>query len=193
MQLLTEEYLNINKDLHDRNKHYGTSGKEYIKFVMQLCDTFKTKDVLDYGCGKSTLAHNLPFKIKQYDPAILKYAELPEPADLVVCTDVLEHVEPEFLDNVLDHLTSLTKKIAFFSIATCSSKKSLIDGRNAHLTVQPYHWWLPKLWSRFEIINLMNDVNNFIVVLSNLSPQARGKTTHINGQLNGGNHENEKH
>ena len=43
----------------------------------------------------------LTFEIKEYDPAIPGKDSLPEPADIVVCSDVLEHIEPNYLLNVL--------------------------------------------------------------------------------------------
>jgi hypothetical protein len=41
--------------------------------------------------------------------------------------------------------------IAFITIHTGPAMKTLPDGRNAHLTQQPMEWWLPKLWSRWDI------------------------------------------
>lgn len=70
---------------------------------------------------------------------------------MVACIDVLEHIEPDYLEDVLDHLESLTEVILFCSIHTGPAGKTLDDGRNAHLIQQPYTWWLPKLWDRFEV------------------------------------------
>jgi hypothetical protein len=69
---------------------------------------------------------------------------------MVVCTDVLEHIEPEHLDAVLRHVCSLAKKAVFLQIATRPAKKCLPDGRNAHLTVQSAEWWLAKIPARIE-------------------------------------------
>ena len=109
-----------------------------------------------HGCGKSTLANNLPFHINQYDPCIEKYAGTPEAADIVVCTDVLEHIEPDYLDNVLDDLQRLTRKVGFFTVATRPAVKTLSDGRNAHLIQRPVEWWVPKLCERFMLTMIQN-------------------------------------
>lgn len=167
MQLITNQYCDLNKDLHASNASYGTSGQKYLNEVIDLCKGFKTQDVLDYGCGKSTLAINLPFPIKQYDPAVAKYSAMPKAADIVVCTDVLEHIEPVCLDDVLDHLKSLTLKAAFLSIATRPARKVLADGRNAHLIQRPAKWWIERLWDRFEVINFSQEEGNFNVVVIN--------------------------
>jgi len=63
---------------------------------------------LDYSCGKETLANALPqFTVHGYDPAIPGLDIHPEPRDLFICTNVLEHVEPEFLDMVIDDKASV--------------------------------------------------------------------------------------
>lgn len=102
--------------------------------------------VLDYGCGQGTLrtalkAQGFAPDVMEYDPAIKGKDGLPKPAELVACTDVLEHVEPEKLPAVLAHLRRLTLKAAFLLIATRKANKTLPDRRNAHLIVRPADWW----------------------------------------------------
>lgn len=154
----------MNQELHEK-PHYGTSGVRHANQVQALAASLQTQDILDYGCGKSTLANNLPFKIKQYDPAIPKYNKTPNPADLVVCTDVLEHIEPEYIDNVLDDLKRVTGKRGLFVIATRPAQKHLPDGRNAHLIQENGLWWLTKLWDRFEVLGVQNTNNEELLVI----------------------------
>jgi 2-polyprenyl-3-methyl-5-hydroxy-6-metoxy-1,4-benzoquinol methylase len=142
MQLISDNYKELNEKLHKTNKEYGKSGKHNVDDVLKLSRMLDTTDILDYGCGKSTLQQQLPFKIQQYDPAVPKYSKLPSPADIVVCTDVLEHIEPDNLANVLLHIHELTKRAAFLVIATRPAKKILEDGRNAHLIIKDMVWWL---------------------------------------------------
>ena len=103
---------------------------------------------------------------QDYDPAIPGKDAPPGPADLVVCTDVLEHVEPEHLDAVLDDLQRLAKKSLFLLIATRPASKALPDGRNAHLTIEPPKWWIPKLMERLDLIFYKSMGNEFIAVLN---------------------------
>jgi hypothetical protein len=70
---------------------------------------------------------------------------------MVTCIDVLEHIEPDCLDNVLDDLERLAEVLVFLTIHTGPAAKVLSDGRNAHLTQQPIEWWLPKIWNRFDL------------------------------------------
>lgn len=149
--LITPEYKDLNRRLHEERPDYGTSGSKYAPTVLKLCEGLKTTSVLDYGCGKGTLANNIPFPIWEYDPCVPGKDEQPRAADIVVCTDVLEHVEPSRLTDVLGNIASLTKKVAYFVVATRPAKKTLPDGRNAHLIQKPAVWWRDTLARHFEI------------------------------------------
>lgn len=156
MELITNEYRKLNEKLHNINLNYGVSGHCYSENVLQLSRKLNSQDILDYGCGKCTLANTLPFAIKKYDPAIRAFADEPDPADIVTCTDVMEHIEPDLLDNVLTHLRSKTIKIAYFVISTEPAKKILDDGRNAHLIVRDGKFWFNKIADYFNIITYSN-------------------------------------
>ncbi len=153
--LISPEYASLNEQLHHSNPLYGTSGKQWAQKVADLARQVGAPHILDYGCGKQTLAAALPdFKVVGYDPAVPGLDSPPAPADLVVCTDVLEHVEPQFIDEVLDDLCRVTSKVAFVTVATRPAVKTLADGRNAHLTVQPLAWWKSSFECRFDIVEV---------------------------------------
>lgn len=154
--LYSPEYQKQQEKLHNQEEFYGVKAEEYGEIVSMLVDRMEIDHLLDYGCGRiqsltKTLKPSRSITYQGYDIGVPEYADPPVPADMVVCIDVLEHIEPEYLDNVLDHLEELTEVILFASIHTWPAGKTLDDGRNAHLTQQPYNWWLPKLWERFEI------------------------------------------
>ena len=150
---ISEDYRALNEALHASNDAYGTSSARHAPTVEQLAAGLGTIDILDYGCGKGLLARNMSFPIKEYDPAVVSKRQAPNPADLVICTDVLEHVEPEFIEAVLDDLKRVTKRFGFFTVATRPAKKVLADGRNAHILIRPAPWWLEQISQRFDVIN----------------------------------------
>lgn len=155
--LITPTYAALNADLHISNPGYGASSGKWYSDVVRVIQETGAKSVLDYGCGKGHLFkmlqnHLSGISAMGYDPAIQKFSTLPEPADLVVCTDVLEHVEPEHLDAVLQHLRGLSKKAFCCYVATRVGNKKLGDGRNAHLIVQEDAWWENKLRAVFPTI-----------------------------------------
>lgn len=146
--LITENYKRIQGDLHARYDYgKGVDAPECAKIVKGLLDG---GTVLDYGCGQGHLARLLDsYEVEEYDPCIDGKDENPANADVVVCADVLEHIEPECLDDVLLHIRVLTKKFAIFVIATGSSKKVMSDGRQAHLIVEDQGFWFQKLTGMF--------------------------------------------
>ena len=154
-ELISESYRELNKKLHKENETYGTSGARQAEVVRKVCESLKTTDVLDYGCGKGMLAHVLNFPIKEYDPCVEGKDSKPEPADFVVCSDVLEHIEIESLDAVLEDLNRLTKKMAYLVIHSGPASKVLADGRNAHLIQEDFPWWIKKLSKYFKVKNAL--------------------------------------
>jgi hypothetical protein len=121
-----------------------------------MVDVMEIDRLLDYGCGHNrslmeTFKPERACKVQCYDPGVPEYSELPKPSQMVVCIDVLEHIEPELIDNVLDHLEHLTEQILFATVHTGPAGKVLSDGRNAHLIQEPAEWWLPKFQERFTL------------------------------------------
>jgi hypothetical protein len=165
---ITPEYLEQNRRLHEAGD-YGVQGKRWAPPVLKLCEELGTRDILDYGCGQRSLEAALGFPIRNYDPCIPGLDAPPEPADLVVCTDVLEHVEPQCLDDVLDDLKRVTRTAGLFLVATRPAVKFLPDGRNAHLIQQPKSWWLPRLEKRFRVSQVRDMQGEFAVIVRPLA------------------------
>lgn len=163
--MISEDYREQNRKLHESNPGYGTSSSRWVNFIDDLAAQTKAKTILDYGCGKALLSKGVSRPIINYDPCIAEHAHRPVQADLVVCTDVLEHIEPEHLDAVLDDIRALMKTTAFFTVATRPAMKVLEDGRNAHLLVESHKWWLPKLMDRWELDHFNASEGEFMCVM----------------------------
>ena len=164
--LITPEYRELNAKLHDRNPGYGAgyASSTWYPHISQFAKLLNASSILDYGCGKGQLGKSLSaWVVKGYDPAIPGRDDAPEPADLVVCTDVLEHIEPECLDAVMDDLKRLTIKGIFLTVALHPASKFLEDGRNAHLIQQKSEWWLPKIQARWDMRFFQAQVKDFVV------------------------------
>lgn len=132
-------------ELH-RRQSWGNAGKSHKDPIERLAVEISAATILDYGCGTGSLAAAmLPRRVSGYDPGIPGCSGMPKPCELVVCTDVLEHIEPDPIDAVLDHIFRLTGKAAYFVIATRPAKAILPDGRNAHICLHDAPWWLEQL------------------------------------------------
>jgi hypothetical protein len=163
VSLITEEYRKQNAELHRTTDAFGTSSYRWAEMVEKIARQMQCRTLLDYGAGKQTLGIALGGKLNYtaYDPAIPDISEPPDPADLVICTDVLEHIEPECLEDVLADLRRLTLKACFLVVGTRPAIKLLPDGRNAHLIVENGHWWIPRLmkhWSLRVVNNIAGEL-----------------------------------
>lgn len=162
---ISEAYRAEQKRLHE-DPNYGVASRTYAPIVAAVIKSRGIKEVLDYGAGKQRLKEALgdighDWTYRAFEPA---FAD-PEPshAEMVVCIDVLEHIEPEHLNAVLDELARLTKRVGLFTVHCGPARRVLSDGRNAHLTQKPPQWWLPKLWARFDVEMFAQCFGGFVV------------------------------
>jgi hypothetical protein len=167
-QTISAEYLAQQQELH-RNPTYGLASLSFAPVVKELMARYDVRSISDYGAGKQNLLRGLNelgvtgFDYFPYDPTFPDYGE-PKPADLVCCIDVLEHIEPDFLEAVLNDLRAITVKRGFFSVNCGPAMKFLADGRNAHLIQEPASWWLARLRQHFEISHLEEVSSGFWVL-----------------------------
>ncbi len=155
--LISDEYRHLNSALHETNEQYGAGvhTQKWYSPVVQFSQVIGANSILDYGSGKGALGKALShLLIVNYDPSIPDYSDEPDPADLVVSLDVLEHIEPDCIDNVLDDIQRCAKKGVFLTINMKPAGKVLADGRNAHILQRPIDWWLPRLMQRWQIVNV---------------------------------------
>lgn len=172
--LISDRYRDLQKQLHDTTV-YGTASAQYAPMVAKIIDQNSVSALLDYGAGsRLTLIKTISeqrlvkrkFDYRAYEPAIEMYAKAPEPAEMVACIDVLEHIEPDCLDDVLNDLKRLTLKIGFFTVSCEPAAKTLADGRNAHLIQEPPEWWLPRITDRFTLQTFQRNPGGFVVLVS---------------------------
>lgn len=160
-QLVSPEYQSQLDKMRDP-KHmprWGAGGQRHAQAVSAIVREYDVKALVDYGCGHGMLMAELEKLFKPgalalvgYDPGMPQFSALPEHTDMIVSTDVLEHVEPDKLDGVLTHIRMLTGKVAYLNIHTGPAKAVLPDGRNAHLIQQTAPWWKTKLEQYFTSV-----------------------------------------
>jgi 2-polyprenyl-3-methyl-5-hydroxy-6-metoxy-1,4-benzoquinol methylase len=154
--LISPEYAALNRQLHERDSEYGAHGDYRAEHVVKTARDNKYRSILDFGCGKGSLKPAIAsiapeLTVMEYDPAIPGKDALPEGAvDFLVALDVMEHIEPAYLPAVCEVMRDIKPKLAMLQIALTPALKTLPDGRNAHLIVQPPAWWLAQLKPYFE-------------------------------------------
>lgn len=148
-KLISDEYRAQLRRMY-AEQDWGGGGHKRADQVEAFAKKLRARTILDYGCGQGKLRAELSRRrsrlcVYEYDPGIAAKSGAPAPADLVVCTDVLEHVEPERLIPVLEHMRAMAGSGIYILVATRHANKDLPDGRNAHLIVRPIGWWEPML------------------------------------------------
>ncbi|MFG0333086.1 MAG: hypothetical protein ACF8TS_06980 [Maioricimonas sp. JB049] len=139
---------------------YGCSSEKLIARIFPEVLELRPGSILDYGCGQSRLVDMLRFdnnvEIFRYDPAIPGIDTLPVwHADLVINTDVMEHVPEEDVDDVLAEIRSISDR-AIFNIATAPARCILPNGQNAHCTVRSSDWWRARLQQHFDHVERLS-------------------------------------
>lgn len=149
MQLVSSEYKIVLTDTHriTENKWGGGHSVDKLPKYESLLKSLDVKTILDYGCANGKFKvymdkHKPQYTVYEYDPGIRGKDQLSDPADFLVCCDVMEHVEPDLLSNVMNHLQGLVLKGGFFNISTKEAITLLSDGTNAHKIVEGSDWWV---------------------------------------------------
>ena len=133
---ISDDYRATLQVLHERNP-WGTTGGAYAGDTIAkiLKNTPEIRTVLDYGCGEGGLkeyVEKLGVTDREwtlYDPGMKRFSGRPEGKfDLVVTTDVLEHVEPDKQDEVLLELIGYSNNFIFNEIACYKTHKQFREG-----------------------------------------------------------------
>lgn len=151
--------LNQYRKLHEQKKFPGNAVLRFVPEIADLVAEFGSKRLLDYGCGlgwqytreRIHLAWNTE-PPALYDPAVAEHsATLIGRFDGVLCTDVLEHVPEDELQQVIGEIAGFAGQWAFISVCCRPSKHiRLEDGQNVHITIRPFEWWQALLAPHFR-------------------------------------------
>lgn len=154
-----EEY-----DIPGKDTFRGSELMEMRRKLLICNDLFKFNSIYDFGCGKAD-AYNKRFQdpktknwfnglsdylnvpkenIHLYDPGVPKYevdADKSKKFDLVIATDVLEHIPSEDCEDVVDELFARANSLVFISVACYLAGTILADGNNAHCNIKHPKYW----------------------------------------------------
>jgi 2-polyprenyl-3-methyl-5-hydroxy-6-metoxy-1,4-benzoquinol methylase len=156
--MISDNLKKAYEDIH-KSTPFGKRSK-IPKDLKKFIEKLTPRSICDFGCGKGnlieTLKENFPnIEVTGYDPANEKFSRPLDDRffDLLISTDVLEHVEPEFINETLKFLSDKSRYI-YHKIALSPAKLILPDGRNAHLIQESPDWWRKKFLDlRYKILN----------------------------------------
>jgi hypothetical protein len=158
------------KHSKDESFSRGTALIKHMPYIAQLIQKYEIKSILDYGCGKAIFWKNnvltwkvmfqwpssIQGRLSLYDPAINEdvntftkgktelciHNTIPAGrSDLVICTDVLEHVPEHNIPSTLDSILIKSRRFVYLNISCYAATKTFPDGTNLHLTLKSPAWW----------------------------------------------------
>lgn len=157
----------FNEDYYEDGVRKHISGYEDYKWMptrsipeaLDIKECFNFKTCVDYGCAKGFLVHALriigcdaygedisEYAVQNCHPAVKDYVSLPNDKwyDLLICKDVLEHVEVEDLPSVIDQFKK--KSNQFFFVIPLGDKDRFrireYEVDITHVTKKDEEWWI---------------------------------------------------
>ena len=162
-EVISTAQRSLNAALHEADNKFGNRddgaglATNLHEALTRMNELGICRSVLDYGTGKGALVRklraNMPKKVtvEGYDPAITEFSTKPtKPSDVLLCLDVLEHIEMKSIDAVLRDIHALTNQFCYLVIDLQPAVKKLADGRNAHILLAPPEWWIGRVAQLFD-------------------------------------------
>jgi 2-polyprenyl-3-methyl-5-hydroxy-6-metoxy-1,4-benzoquinol methylase len=142
--------LELYKQLH-KERSYGDTGVDYIEDVLDFITQTKAETVLDFGSGTGSLAKNLRQKnilVDEFDPCYPGKEKISkEKYDLIITTDLLEHIYEDELNNIFEEMLYLKPKFMYHAISTREATILLPDQTNCHKTIKSMQWWYDRIYN----------------------------------------------
>lgn len=85
-------------------------------------------------------------------------------ADFGFCADVMEHIPPERVDDVLRSIADKVRHSAYFRISTILDGMGNLIGERLHLTVRPGIWWHEVVARSFLTVQLVRETADHVVI-----------------------------
>jgi SAM-dependent methyltransferase len=146
VRTFTEAHLKRHRRTHAEADGYGRHRHLYLQDpIRELAAEITRKEGrapswFDYGCGKGTFIEEMRKlavfgAVAGWDPAVDAFKTMPEGKfDIVTCLDVIDVVEPDFIDAVVSDVARATAGIAIFDVLTKPKATSKLKPH------PPFYW-----------------------------------------------------
>lgn len=150
---MSQSKIDQYRALHEGGLYGATSEKDFRHLAAQAAG-LRPRSIVDFGCGQSRLvemvARHVGARAARYDPAIEGCSVKPEGRfDLLLNTDVLEHVPLAEIDALLAEMRAMADH-ALFIIDLRPAATILPNGENAHCSLYPADWWRARLEGHYD-------------------------------------------
>jgi 2-polyprenyl-3-methyl-5-hydroxy-6-metoxy-1,4-benzoquinol methylase len=124
----SEAWLDRHRRTHATQALFGTHRHPYLRDTIArlafAAAGSERPSLLDYGCGKGVFLREMAqsglFRyVRGYDPAVDAFKTRPAQLyDIVLCLDVLDQLEDDFVEPVLTDVAQFTRRVALFDVIT---------------------------------------------------------------------------
>lgn len=149
-----------------------------------ICKMMSSQSLIDFGAGPCRAAKW--FQDKGLDVLAIDFAanareadvpfvdaclwDLPESlpkADFGFCTDVMEHIPEAKVSAVLGNIAMLTRRSAYFRIATRPDKMGpRFLNQPLHVTVKDAEWWRRQVEEHFPLVDVVENTGRDVMLLA---------------------------
>jgi 2-polyprenyl-3-methyl-5-hydroxy-6-metoxy-1,4-benzoquinol methylase len=123
-----EAWLDRHRRTHATHAVFGTHRHPYLRDTIArlaaAAGGAERPSLLDYGCGKGVLLREIAASglfrfVRGYDPAVDAFKARPAQLyDIVLCLDVLDQIEDEFVEPIITDVAQFTRHFALFDVIT---------------------------------------------------------------------------
>jgi len=124
----SDAWLQRHRETHARHAVFGTHRHPYLRETIERLARATTGEerpsLLDYGCGKGVFLREMrqsgQFRhVMGYDPAVDAFRQRPAQVyDIVLCLDVLDQTEDEFVEPLIEDVAQFAGRLAVFDVIT---------------------------------------------------------------------------
>lgn len=124
----SDAWLQRHRETHARHAVFGTHRHPYLRKTIERLARATTGEerpsLLDYGCGKGVFLREMrqsgQFRhVMGYDPAVDAFRQRPAQVyDIVLCLDVLDQTEDEFVEPLIEDVAQFAGRFAVFDVIT---------------------------------------------------------------------------
>lgn len=153
----------------------SSPGEACVERAIEQLGMRRGDSVTDFGCGTGRAAALLQRQglivraIDHADNCLDPQIQVPlevaclwhlppgEITDYGFCADVMEHIPPERVTDVLTQIARRVRRAVFFHISTMPDSCGRLIGERLHLTVEPAAWWVARVEQAFRVTTRRQD------------------------------------